>query len=231
MKTIRHFSNIAEAGFAHSLLQAVGIQAVLADEHAFTMGPQNVPWGIRLQVPETEVDQALRVLDQQEGFTPLPDDFSPPSDPSTPTKLPPFTPPGSTPTALLIVAILFLLSGIAGVVDMIGRLIHHSIHFNFDILGIPIFFGLRRYSSGWRTCALVLLWIGIFIFALAIVFGLFSSTPTTFRWSGLRVTEIDPIWISIFSLPILLLLRWQYRVLTRPEIRRLFVKEESAAPC
>ncbi len=78
MKTIRRFSNLAEAGFARSLLEATGIRAFLTDEHAFTLGAQYAPWGIRLQVSEPDAERAQRILDQQEGFLPLPDDFVPP---------------------------------------------------------------------------------------------------------------------------------------------------------
>lgn len=78
MNTIRRFSNVAEASFARSVLEAAGINAVLADENAYTLGPQFAPWGIRLQVSEPDAERAQRVLDQQEGFTPLPDDFVPP---------------------------------------------------------------------------------------------------------------------------------------------------------
>jgi len=82
MQTIRTFSNVAEAGLACSVLEAAGIHADLADENGFTLGPQYVPWGIRLQVPEPDADRAGRVLDHQEGFTPLPDDFVPPAEPA-----------------------------------------------------------------------------------------------------------------------------------------------------
>ena len=88
MKTIRRFSNVAQAGFARCVLQAAGIPAVLADEHAYTLGPQYAPWGIRLQVPEPDIERAARVLDQQEGFSPLPDDFVPPPEPSELTEAP-----------------------------------------------------------------------------------------------------------------------------------------------
>ena len=46
MKTIRRFSNVAEVGFARSLLEAAGIHATLADEHVYTLGP--LCEGIRL---------------------------------------------------------------------------------------------------------------------------------------------------------------------------------------
>lgn len=80
METIRSFLNISEAGFAVSLLTSAGIHAVLADEHAFTLGPASLSSGIRLQVPEEEVERALSILDGQEEFAPLPDDFVPPEE-------------------------------------------------------------------------------------------------------------------------------------------------------
>ncbi len=64
MNTIRRYGNVAEAGFAQSLLVAEGIDAVLADEYAGALGPQFVPWGMRLQVPEEDVARALEILDR-----------------------------------------------------------------------------------------------------------------------------------------------------------------------
>ncbi|HEX4084811.1 MAG TPA: DUF2007 domain-containing protein [Chthoniobacteraceae bacterium] len=84
MITIRRFGNVAEAGFAQSLLESVGIQAALADENAYTLGPQFVPWGIRLQVPESEAQRSLDILDGREEFAPLPDDFIPPEESAAP---------------------------------------------------------------------------------------------------------------------------------------------------
>jgi len=77
MKTIRSFYNLAEAGFAQSLLESAGIQAALADQYAYAAG-QILASGIRLQVPEADAERAVEILDRQEEFSPLPDDFVPP---------------------------------------------------------------------------------------------------------------------------------------------------------
>ncbi len=67
MNTIRRYGNPAEAAFARSLLVAAGIEAVLADEFASALGPQFVPWGVRLQVPEEDVERAIGILDGEIG--------------------------------------------------------------------------------------------------------------------------------------------------------------------
>lgn len=61
MKTLKTFSNLAEAGFAHSLLEAAGLHPVLADEHTGGYTPV-AALGMRLQIDEAEYEQALRVL-------------------------------------------------------------------------------------------------------------------------------------------------------------------------
>lgn len=89
MKIIRNYSNVAEAGFAQSLLEAAGIAATLLDEHAATLGPQFVPWGIRLEVPDDDAQRALEILDHHVGLdslpaaaAPDPSGFAPPISPN-----------------------------------------------------------------------------------------------------------------------------------------------------
>ena len=64
MKTIRTFSNLAEAGFASSLLEASGIKALLADEQSFSIGYGQVGGGLRLQVEDDDAERAEQVLNQ-----------------------------------------------------------------------------------------------------------------------------------------------------------------------
>jgi hypothetical protein len=83
MVTIKTYNNAGEAGFAQSQLESAGIRALVADEYSYTVGyPIG---GIRLQVPEADADTARRMLDCQEGFVPLPEDFEPPVEPATST--------------------------------------------------------------------------------------------------------------------------------------------------
>ncbi len=62
MRTIQTFTNLSEAGFASSLLEAADIRAFLADEHSFALGYETPAIGIRLQVEDADFDRAQRVL-------------------------------------------------------------------------------------------------------------------------------------------------------------------------
>lgn len=63
MTTIRAYRNLAEAGFAKSLLEAAGIRAALADEHSFSLAYGAVS-EIRLQVDASDCERALKILDE-----------------------------------------------------------------------------------------------------------------------------------------------------------------------
>ncbi len=81
MKTIRSYFNNTEAEFARLLLVSAGIEAVLAEENANTLGPGFAPGGVRLQVPEEDAERATEILfGRHEEFTPLPDEFVPPEE-------------------------------------------------------------------------------------------------------------------------------------------------------
>jgi hypothetical protein len=63
MKTVKTFSNLAEAGFADSLLEAAGVPALLADEQSF-LWSYGVAIPIRLQVEEADFERAAQVLEK-----------------------------------------------------------------------------------------------------------------------------------------------------------------------
>lgn len=81
VKTICRFFNNADADLARSLLVSIGIEAVLAEDNANTLGPGFAPGGVRLQVPDQDTARALEILDGRDAdFAPLPDDFVPPQE-------------------------------------------------------------------------------------------------------------------------------------------------------
>src|SRR5690606_32982297 len=100
-----------------------------------------------------------------------------------------------------------------------------AIYLDFDVLGIPTFFGLRRLSAGWRTFALVCLWIQLIACPVFFLLGIFWKSPTAFEIFGQKVASVPHIWVSILSIPMFLLALWQYRVLTRDDIRTLFISD------
>jgi len=74
--------DLSRAGRDKSLLEIAGIPAFLAGENSASLGYGSILGELRLQVREADADRARRVLDEHEGFTPLPDDFIPPAAPA-----------------------------------------------------------------------------------------------------------------------------------------------------
>ncbi len=126
------------------------------------------------------------------------------------------------PTALKVVSYLFLYLGVFAAIDMIVRLTRSDIHFDAGLLGFWIYGGLRRYSHGWRTCALVLIWIAFISLPIVIVWMLLSSGPAYLQVFGQLIADVSKIWVLVPGVLVFLVAFWEYRVLTRPDIYRLF---------
>jgi len=132
------------------------------------------------------------------------------------------TGPPVIPSALRIVAWLFIIGGILAVIEVLVALTQSRISINFGVLGLFIGPGLLRLRRGWRTCALVFLWIGLIVFPLIFLLGLSGTIPAYFEVFGIKMARIPSWWVSVGTIPFFLLVFWQYRVLTRPQIRTLF---------
>jgi hypothetical protein len=147
------------------------------------------------------------------------------------------------PVSLSVVSCLFLLAGvmsalwlICGIITLIhleasGTSLTFPILFHFlwhpFVLGFWIFFGLRRLSRGWRICALVVTW---WIFALLWILAyLFFGPRLRLSPPDVRMVGMAMSWLLVKVGLAFLLVVWQYRVLTRPDIRRLFYGETSKA--
>ena len=128
----------------------------------------------------------------------------------------------SAPISLRIVAALFILGGISSIIDVIVSLAQRTLPLNFGVLGLFVGIGLLRFSRAWRTCALVFLWLAFIVLPLVALVFLFvaGSVNYTIFWqkigSGSRA-----IGVALAALVFAVAL-WQYRVLTRPDIRKLF---------
>ncbi|MEO6053936.1 MAG: hypothetical protein ABIP97_08000 [Chthoniobacterales bacterium] len=128
------------------------------------------------------------------------------------------------PRQLRKVAWIFLITGIGSAVGMVYRSFSElGLHsFDFGVLGIFIFFGLLNYRRGWRTLALIELWLLLFtlpILFIVSLWGLYAVIPNVGMY--LFITFVYII------IPFMLTL-WMYRVLTKPWIRSLFYADSQS---
>jgi hypothetical protein len=91
----------------------------------------------------------------------------------------------------------------------------------FGIASIYLSRGLRNCSRRWRTCALVLLWWSFFGTAYGVGRSFLIYVQTYGHKTLTPLTIIS--WIAVGLYFIFQI--WQYRVLTRPDIRELFYNE------
>jgi len=126
------------------------------------------------------------------------------------------------PVSLKVVTILFILGGISAAIEVIVSLMHSRININFGVLGIFIGIGLFALKPGWRACGLVFFWIGLIGIPIITALILMTSKPLDFNLFGQKIGEIPKVFGLIMAIGIFLLCLWQYRVLTRSDIRQLF---------
>lgn len=133
------------------------------------------------------------------------------------------------PLSLRAVAVIQFVLGVEAAIGMLVHMSRNHFDLNFGVLGIPICFGLLRWSRGWRTCALAFSWIGMLGASVAFVFGLVLRGPMTLRIVGVQVGEVSSVWLSVVAVPLFILMFWQYRVLTRADIRAAFLGSRTEA--
>ena len=126
------------------------------------------------------------------------------------------------PTALKIVAGLFILSGVWAILTILGAMLQGRIYINLGVIGLFVGLGLLGLRPGWRTCALVLLWIAMVAAPFVGLLMLFRRDPIDVVVFGRKVGQAPGPFGLFIPTVIFLLAFWQYRVLTRPDIRALF---------
>jgi cytochrome c oxidase subunit IV len=137
------------------------------------------------------------------------------------------------PTSLRVVALLFILVGVSSLIDVIGSLFQGTLKIHFGVLALFIGPGLLRLSQGWRTCALVFLWIAMIGAPIIAILLMTASGPLDFKLFGQRVGHGSKELGILLAGLMFVLAVWQARVLTRPDVRRLFGvpgAEQNAAP-
>lgn len=126
------------------------------------------------------------------------------------------------PASLQAVAILFILGGVFAVIEVLVSLAHSHLNINLGVLGLFIGPGLLALRPGWRTCALVLLWIAMIGVPIIAIFMFGQSGPLDFKVFGQKVGHASKVFGLALAVILFLLSFWQYRVLTRPDVRTLF---------
>jgi hypothetical protein len=126
------------------------------------------------------------------------------------------------------VAAIFLVTGLVSVWDVIAHY-NGAIRLSMTLLGIPIFFGLRRLSKGWRTCALAIIWVAMLFTVVMLVFTFFVKAAGEVSVFGVKLGNLSTVETVLFCLALFLFYFWQYRVLTSDRVRALFYRERSVA--
>jgi hypothetical protein len=130
--------------------------------------------------------------------------------------------PPILPAALRVVAYLFIIGGVLSVIDIIVAFTQGQLKLNFGVLGLFIGPGLLHLRAGWRTCALIFLWITIIFCVILGLLIVGSGRDGTFKFYSKPVGSISPGVGVLIVVGFLVLAIWEVRVLTRPDVRKLF---------
>ncbi len=120
---------------------------------------------------------------------------------------------GSDDFALRLVAVIFLVTGLFGVVEICEAITHARLAFPYEVLGIPVFFGLVQYQNLWRVLGVLMLLVRIVVYPL-IIFDLAQGEDAPIQLIGWMVAA----WIGNV---------WMLKVLFRPSLRALFLKNRT----
>lgn len=132
---------------------------------------------------------------------------------------------GSLPASLRIVAAVFIVYGLAASIDMVLAFTGGRIWINLGVLGLLIGPGLLRLSKGWRLVALVFVWTGLAAAVAGMIWFLQAPTSPDVSFLGQPVGEVSPnVLVTAMALYLMINL-WQLYILTRPDIRKLFLED------
>lgn len=126
------------------------------------------------------------------------------------------------PVSLKVVAALFILSGVASLIEIAVALWHGRVSVNFGVIGIFIGTGLLRLHPTWRMWPLVSIWIALIVAPIFGILVLAGDSRLDYQLFGLTAGRASTSAGFIAALAFFLIVLWQYRVLTRRDIRMLF---------
>lgn len=126
------------------------------------------------------------------------------------------------PTSLKIVALIFIFSGLYSTWNILDAASKGTLSLNFGVLNLFAGMGLLKLNRECRIFALIILWI--VMVGLPVLIAVYRIYPDLLSLEILNKEVIRlPIPVSIaLILTAYVLSFWEYRVLRRPDIRRLF---------
>jgi hypothetical protein len=107
-------------------------------------------------------------------------------------------------------------------IEIVVALLNKQIDFNFGVLGLFIGSGLLRLSRGWRTCALVFVWIELILLPIIGLIGMVMRPPPDVKLFSQTMASAPAEIGAVVVLVAFFVAVWQYWALTRPDVRRLF---------
>lgn len=126
------------------------------------------------------------------------------------------------PVSLWIVGLLFFLTGLIALFEVLADLTRQHINFNFSVLGLLIGPGLWRRRPGWRICALAFLWIALIGIPIVTFIMMANASRLQLTLFG-QPAGRAPVELLIGLVTVVyLLVIWQYLVLIRPDVKALF---------
>ena len=129
---------------------------------------------------------------------------------------------GALPTSLKAVAYFLIFEGVCAAIDIIVSLARGHVNINLGVLAIFAGFGILRLSRGWRTFALVTIWIVLIAAPIAAIALIAGAGPARWKVFGQVVGAASNIAAIVVTLVVFAINLWMYRVLTRPDVRLLF---------
>jgi hypothetical protein len=135
------------------------------------------------------------------------------------------------PTALVVVAWIFIIEGIAAIVPTARLLlVEHRIDLNVSLLGLWIGPGLLRGQALYRRWALFVLRLGLALGVIVFLVVLLSpSVPPIIVFHGSLGVLSRGYLLAVIGF-VLTGAVWQLRVLQRPDVRVLFENPLSKLP-
>ena len=126
------------------------------------------------------------------------------------------------PTALKVVAWIFIVTGFLSVIDIVGHMASGKLHIDFGVIKIFVGFGLLARRSLARKIALIFVCFSLIVTPIIVALALASSQPAKLEFFGVYVGEAPSHFAAAYGVPFLVLAIWEYHVLNRPDVRAYY---------